>query len=95
MGFAVISRTPAIALCRTFNLPSRYVSGYVPDVAWQDNGTPMDFHAYFEVYLSDGWHVFDARFNKPRIWAHQDRARPGRGGRRVCHHLRRGKMGAF
>ena len=57
----------AIALCRTFNLPCRYVSGYVPDVAWQDNGTPMDFHAYFEVYLSDGWHVFDARFNKPRI----------------------------
>ncbi len=57
----------AIALCRTFNLPARYVSGYVPDVAWQDSGTPMDFHAYFEVYLADGWHVFDARFNKPRV----------------------------
>ena len=57
----------AIALCRTFNLPARYVSGYVPDIAWEDNGTPMDFHAYFEVYLGGRWHVFDARFNKPRV----------------------------
>ncbi len=57
----------AIALCRTFNLPARYVSGYVSDIAFLDSGTPMDFHAYFEVYLSSGWHVFDARFNKPRI----------------------------
>ena len=57
----------AIALCRTFNLPARYVSGYVSDIAFNDIGTPMDFHAYFEVYLSSGWHVFDARFNVPRI----------------------------
>ena len=57
----------AIALCRTFNLPARYVSGYVSDIAFLDSGTPMDFHAYFEVYLSSGWHVFDARFNVPRI----------------------------
>lgn len=57
----------AIALCRTFNLPARYVTGYVSDIAFQDSGTPMDFHAYFEVYLSSGWHVFDARFNVPRV----------------------------
>ena len=57
----------AVALCRTFNLPARYISGYVPDIAYKDSGTPMDFHAYFEVYLSSGWHVFDARFNVPRI----------------------------
>ena len=57
----------AIALCRTFNLPARYVSGYVPDLGYPDPGTPMDFHAYFEVYLGGRWHVFDARFNKPRI----------------------------
>ena len=57
----------AIALCRTFNVPARYVSGYVPDIGWLDNGTPMDFHAYFEVFLGGRWHVFDARFNKPRI----------------------------
>jgi transglutaminase-like putative cysteine protease len=57
----------AIALCRTFNLPARYVTGHVPDVAFQDPGTPMDFHAYFEVYIGHKWLTFDARFNVPRI----------------------------
>ena len=57
----------AIALCRTFNLPSRYISGFVPDIGVVDPGTPMDFHAYFEVYLGGQWHVFDARFNSPRV----------------------------
>ena len=57
----------AIALCRTFNLPARYVSGFVPDIGVEDSGTPMDFHAYFEAYLGGRWHVFDARFNTPRI----------------------------
>jgi transglutaminase-like putative cysteine protease len=56
-----------VALCRTFNLPARYVSGYVPDIAYQDPGTPYDFHAYFEVYLGGRWQVFDARFNQPRV----------------------------
>jgi transglutaminase-like putative cysteine protease len=56
-----------VALCRTFNLPTRYVSGYVPDIASYDPGTPMDFHAYFEVYMGGRWQVFDARFNTPRI----------------------------
>ncbi|MDQ3621544.1 MAG: transglutaminase family protein [Verrucomicrobiota bacterium] len=57
----------AIGLCRTFNLPARYLTGYVPDVGYLDPGTPMDFHAYFEVYIGHQWHVFDARFNVPRI----------------------------
>jgi len=55
-----------VALCRTFNLPTRYVSGYVPDIACFDPGTPMDFHAYFEVFMGGHWQVFDARFNTPR-----------------------------
>jgi len=57
----------AIALCRTFNIPARYVTGYVPDVGYQDPGTPMDFHAYFQVWLGGRWQTFDARFNVPRI----------------------------
>lgn len=57
----------AIALCRAFNLPARYVTGYVPDVAFQDPGTPMDFHAYFQVYIGHRWLTYDARFNVPRI----------------------------
>ena len=56
----------AIALCRTFNVPARYVCGYVPDLGYPDSGTPMDFHAYFEAYLGGRWHVYDARFNTPR-----------------------------
>jgi len=56
----------AVALCRTFNIPARYVSGYVPDIGCEDPGTPMDFHAYMEVFLGGHWQVFDARFNTPR-----------------------------
>ncbi len=57
----------AIALCRAFNLPARYVVGHMPDIGYQDPGTPMDFHAYFEVYLGQTWCTFDARYNVPRI----------------------------
>ena len=57
----------AIALCRTFNLPARYVTGHLPDIGYTDPGTPMDFHAYCEVYLGNQWLTFDPRFNVPRI----------------------------
>ena len=56
-----------IALCRTFNLPARYVTGHLPDIGYQDPGTAMDFHAYCEVYLGQRWLTFDARYNVPRI----------------------------
>ena len=56
-----------IALCRTFNLPARYVTGHLPDIGYLDSGTPMDFHAYCEVYLGQEWLTFDARYNIPRI----------------------------
>lgn len=55
-----------VALCRTFNLPARYVTGHLPDIAAIDASGHMDFHAYTEVYLSGRWHTFDARFNVPR-----------------------------
>ena len=57
----------AIALCRAFNLPARYVTGHLPDIGFQDPGTAMDFHAYCEVYLGNEWLTFDPRFNIPRI----------------------------
>jgi transglutaminase-like putative cysteine protease len=57
----------AIALCRTFNLPARYVTGHLPDIGCIDPGSPMDFHAYCEVYLGQEWLTFDPRFNVPRI----------------------------
>jgi transglutaminase-like putative cysteine protease len=57
----------AIALCRAFNLPARYVTGHLPDIAFIDPGSPMDFHAYCEVYLGQEWLTFDPRYNIPRI----------------------------
>lgn len=57
----------AIALCRTFNLPARYVTGHLPDIGCLDPGSPMDFHAYCEVCLGQEWLTFDPRFNVPRI----------------------------
>ena len=56
----------AITLCRVFDLPTRYVTGHLPDIGRVSPGTAMDFHAYFEVYLGE-WLTFDARFNVPRI----------------------------
>ena len=57
----------AIALCRALNIPARYVTGHLPDIGCFDPGTPMDFHAYFEVYLGQEWFTFDPRYNVPRI----------------------------
>ena len=57
----------AIALCRTFNLPARYVTGHLPDIGSKIRVSAMDFHAYMEVYLGGEWHTFDARFNTPRM----------------------------
>lgn len=57
----------AIALCRAFNLPARYVTGHLPDIGCVDPGSPMDFHAHCEVHLGQDWLTFDPRFNVPRI----------------------------
>jgi transglutaminase-like putative cysteine protease len=56
----------AITFCRALNIPSRYVAGYLGDIG-VPLVPPMDFAAWFEVYLGDRWWVFDARFNRPRI----------------------------
>ena len=57
----------AIALCRALNVPSRYVFGYLPDIAVPDPGTPMDFCAWMEVWLGDRWYTFDPRNDQHRI----------------------------
>ena len=57
----------AISLCRAVNIPARYVTGHLADIGVWDPGSPMDFHAYVEVYLDGGWCPFDARYNIPRI----------------------------
>ncbi len=57
----------AVALCRCLNIPARYVTGYVGDIRIPDPGGPMDFSAWFQVWLDNGWNDFDPRNNAPRI----------------------------
>ncbi|MBT2244998.1 MULTISPECIES: transglutaminase-like domain-containing protein [Sphingobium] len=57
----------AVALCRCMNIPARYCSGYLGDIGIDPVDIPMDFHAWFEVYLSGEWHSFDARHRVPRV----------------------------
>ena len=49
-----------IALCRAINIPARMVVGYLYEL------TPMDLHAWFEVYLESQWFTFDATQAKPK-----------------------------
>ncbi|MBV8819032.1 MAG: transglutaminase family protein [Acidobacteriaceae bacterium] len=57
----------AITLCRSLNIPARYATGYLGDIGVPAAPYPMDFSAWFEVYLEDRWWTFDARHNTPRI----------------------------
>ncbi|CAN5382611.1 transglutaminase family protein [soil metagenome] len=56
----------ALTFCRCMNIPARYVSGYMGDIG-VPVVLPMDFSGWFEVYLGDRWHTFDARHNVARI----------------------------
>ena len=56
-----------VTFCRALGIPARYVFGYLPDIGIPGPFPPMDFHAWFEVYLGDRWWTYDARFNAPRI----------------------------
>ncbi|MGA2645474.1 MAG: transglutaminase family protein [Candidatus Sulfotelmatobacter sp.] len=57
----------AIAFCRALNIPARYATGYLGDIGVIVAPSPMDFSAWFEVYLGDRWWTFDARHNLRRI----------------------------
>jgi len=57
----------AITLCRCMNIPARYVNGYLGDIGVPADPAPMDFSAWFEVFLGGKWYTFDARHNMPRI----------------------------
>ena len=57
----------AITLCRCMNIPARYCTGYLGDIGVPPVPDPMDFSAWFEVYLGGRWFTFDARHNTPRI----------------------------
>ncbi|MGH1571686.1 transglutaminase-like domain-containing protein [Methylobacterium sp. P31] len=61
----------AITFCRCMNIPARYATGYLGDIGVPKDPAPMDFSAWFEVFLEGPqgarWYTFDARHNRPRI----------------------------
>src|SRR6516225_1787600 len=62
-------RVPRLRLtfCRCMNIAARYCTGYLGDIGVPADPAPMDFSAWFEVFLGSGWYTFDARHNQPRI----------------------------
>jgi transglutaminase-like putative cysteine protease len=56
----------AITFCRALHIPARYAYGYLGDIGVPPGG-PMDFAAWYEVWLGDRWWTFDARNHQPRI----------------------------
>jgi len=56
----------AITLTRAMHIPARYCTGYLGDIGVPPAG-PMDFSAWYEVYLGDRWWAMDARNHVPRI----------------------------
>lgn len=57
----------AITLCRCMNIPARYCTGYLGEIDVPPSGAPMDFSAWFQVWLGGAWRTFDARHNRPRV----------------------------
>ena len=57
----------AITLCRALNIPARYATGYLGDFGVPPSASPMDFSAWFEVYLGGRWWTCDARHNRARL----------------------------
>jgi transglutaminase-like putative cysteine protease len=57
----------AVTLCRCMNIPARYCTGYLGDIGVPPSDSPMDFSAWFDVYLGGRWYTFDARHNKRRV----------------------------
>jgi transglutaminase-like putative cysteine protease len=57
----------AVTFCRALNIPARYATGYLGDIGVPPSFSPMDFSAWFEVYLGGRWWTVDARHNRPRV----------------------------
>ena len=57
----------AVTLCRCVNIPARYCTGYLGDIGVPLVDAPMDFSAWFEVFVDGEWYTYDARHNTPRI----------------------------
>ena len=56
----------AVTLSRCMNIPARYCTGYLGDIGVPVDPAPMDFSAWYEVFLDGRWFTLDARHNHPR-----------------------------
>jgi len=45
----------AITLCRCMNIPARYCTGYLGGIGVPADTAPMDFSAWFEVFMGGRW----------------------------------------
>jgi transglutaminase-like putative cysteine protease len=57
----------AVSFCRALGIPARYATGYLGDIDADPDPTPMDFSAFYEVYLNGRWWPMDARHGKARV----------------------------
>ena len=57
----------SVTLLRALNIPARYVTGYLGDIGVPLSDSPMDFSAWFQVYLGGRWWTCDARHNRQRV----------------------------
>jgi len=57
----------AVTLCRSLGIPTRYATGYLGEIGVPPSEVPVDFSAWYQVYLEGEWWDFDARHNRPRI----------------------------
>ena len=73
----------AVTLCRCMNIPARYCTGYLGDIGVPPAAAPMDFSAWFDVYLDGRRMVHLRRTPQPA----PDRPRPA-GTRARCDRRR-------
>ena len=57
----------AITFCRAMNIPARYATGYLGDIDADPDPTPMDFSAFYEIFLDNRWWPMDARHGRARV----------------------------
>ena len=77
----------AITLCRSMNVPARYCTGYLGDIGVPPDPSPMDFSAWFEVFLDGGMAYRGCTAQLPAHRAHSDGPWPRRDRRRHIHRL--------
>lgn len=51
-----------IGMARAVNIPARYCSGFISDIALDPCKSDMDFSGWAELYHDGQWYAYDARF---------------------------------